>query len=221
MMKNFEFLYPSPPLKSVGGDADGGDAEELMMRRKRRTSTKRRVSSKKEESKPTRPFVIKSIPSPQSKPLLVFINPKSGGNQKVMCIRKQNQLQVEPVTDFGSLHSDVDISEVKDPLHLGKAVKKRIEKDSTSIESLSPILDSETGSLHSAETLRKSEEEKKQDQKKKEQDQEEEDEEREQEKKEKQDQKKVDEQKEQEEKDENELMSNFFPHQWQSRIENV
>ncbi|XP_033101734.1 diacylglycerol kinase zeta-like isoform X3 [Anneissia japonica] len=50
-------------------------------RRKRRTSTKRRVSSKKEESKPTRPFVIKSIPSPQSKPLLVFINPKSGGNQ--------------------------------------------------------------------------------------------------------------------------------------------
>ncbi|XP_033126488.1 ribosomal biogenesis protein LAS1L-like isoform X2 [Anneissia japonica] len=70
--------------------------------------------------------------------------------------RRQNQLQVEPVTDFGSLHSNVDISEVEDPLHLGKAVKKGIEKDSTSIESLGPIVDSEIGSLHSAETLRSS-----------------------------------------------------------------
>ncbi|XP_055887784.1 diacylglycerol kinase zeta-like isoform X1 [Biomphalaria glabrata] len=47
-----------------------------------RTSKKRKVSVKKRKSKEDfRPFLLKPIPSPLIKPVLVFINPKSGGNQ--------------------------------------------------------------------------------------------------------------------------------------------
>ncbi|XP_064417887.1 diacylglycerol kinase iota [Latimeria chalumnae] len=51
-------------------------------RRKKRTSFKRKASKKgaEQESK-WRPFAIKPISSPLMKPLLVFVNPKSGGNQ--------------------------------------------------------------------------------------------------------------------------------------------
>uniref|UniRef100_H3AUT3 Diacylglycerol kinase n=1 Tax=Latimeria chalumnae TaxID=7897 RepID=H3AUT3_LATCH len=51
-------------------------------RRKKRTSFKRKASKKgaEKESK-WRPFAIKPISSPLMKPLLVFVNPKSGGNQ--------------------------------------------------------------------------------------------------------------------------------------------
>ncbi|XP_058153411.1 diacylglycerol kinase iota isoform X3 [Dasypus novemcinctus] len=51
-------------------------------RKKKRTSFKRKASKKgtEQESK-GRPFVIKPISSPLMKPLLVFVNPKSGGNQ--------------------------------------------------------------------------------------------------------------------------------------------
>ncbi|XP_026549226.1 diacylglycerol kinase iota [Notechis scutatus] len=51
-------------------------------RRKKRTSFKRKVSKRgNEQENKGRPFVIKPISSPLMKPLLVFVNPKSGGNQ--------------------------------------------------------------------------------------------------------------------------------------------
>ncbi|KAL8621871.1 hypothetical protein ACOMHN_046075 [Nucella lapillus] len=45
-------------------------------------SSKKRKSVRKRKSKDdSRPFLIKPVPSPLIKPILVFINPKSGGNQ--------------------------------------------------------------------------------------------------------------------------------------------
>uniref|UniRef100_A0A8C2UCN7 Diacylglycerol kinase n=2 Tax=Coturnix japonica TaxID=93934 RepID=A0A8C2UCN7_COTJA len=50
-------------------------------RRKKRTSFKRKASKRGNDDNKGRPFVIKPISSPLMKPLLVFVNPKSGGNQ--------------------------------------------------------------------------------------------------------------------------------------------
>ncbi|XP_029137630.2 diacylglycerol kinase zeta isoform X3 [Labrus bergylta] len=51
-------------------------------KKKKRTSFKRKSSKKgAEEGRLWKPFIIRPIPSPLMKPLVVFVNPKSGGNQ--------------------------------------------------------------------------------------------------------------------------------------------
>ncbi|XP_075796210.1 diacylglycerol kinase iota isoform X8 [Pelodiscus sinensis] len=59
----------------------GKNSLKTSTRRKKRTSFKRKASKRGNEENKGRPFVIKPISSLLMKPLLVFVNPKSGGNQ--------------------------------------------------------------------------------------------------------------------------------------------
>jgi len=81
------------------------------VRKRRRSLSRRRESSISagDDSLLTggvgRTFVVKPVPSPDSRPLLVFVNPRSGGNQGTRLMQKLqwllNPRQVFDLTDNG------------------------------------------------------------------------------------------------------------------------
>lgn len=71
----------------------------------RKTPKKKPAGKKKSKEKELRTFVIKPIPTPNVTPVVVFINPKSGGNQGAKLLQKfqwlLNPRQVFDLTQGG------------------------------------------------------------------------------------------------------------------------
>ncbi|XP_066514289.1 diacylglycerol kinase zeta-like isoform X2 [Hoplias malabaricus] len=77
-------------------------------KKKKRTSFKRKSSKKGVEEGRWKPFIVRPIPSQLMKPLLVFVNPKSGGNQGAKIIQSfmwyLNPRQVFDLSQGGPKH---------------------------------------------------------------------------------------------------------------------
>ncbi|XP_021928119.1 eye-specific diacylglycerol kinase [Zootermopsis nevadensis] len=92
-----------PPSWIVKLPRRGSFKSSLRKSPKKKTSTKKKMKDKSEKDQKT--FVIKPIPSASVKPVLVFINPKSGGNQGAKLLQKfqwlLNPRQVFDLTQGG------------------------------------------------------------------------------------------------------------------------
>ncbi|XP_076334675.1 diacylglycerol kinase zeta-like [Tachypleus tridentatus] len=93
-----------PPTWIVKLPRKGSFKSSLRRSPKKRLSTKKKLK-KEDDKEQTKTFVIKPIPSVTSKPLLVFLNPKSGSNQGAKLMQKfqwlLNPRQVFDLTQGG------------------------------------------------------------------------------------------------------------------------
>ncbi|CAL4063972.1 unnamed protein product, partial [Meganyctiphanes norvegica] len=98
-----------PPSWIVKLPRRGSFKSSLRKSPKKRSSSKKKKEKNlkdcKKDEKPQRPFAIKPIPSATIRPLIVFINPKSGGNQGAKLMQKfqwlLNPRQVFDLTQGG------------------------------------------------------------------------------------------------------------------------
>lgn len=108
LMRNLNCPYPTgvhsriivPPSWIVKLPRKGSFKSSL-----RKTPKKKPTGKKKSKEKELKTFVIKPIPTPSVAPVLVFINPKSGGNQGAKLLQKfqwlLNPRQVFDLTQGG------------------------------------------------------------------------------------------------------------------------